>query len=153
MSHIKQSDYSKIKRFFNRNTRRNQTEETPIVKKISDTDIYIGMYHIIKFNEMWIVEYNGSTVSLSTRKNALYYAVLSFHGKHQELIELRQLDYKASLHKDNIARYHDMMKQTTNSWKYELFCNKLSEEEARYSAVRADLRKWVNLTKYKKLGI
>lgn len=151
-THILQdSDFTKVKRFIKRNTVRNQVQDTPIVKDVGDNELYVGMYHIEKCGCVWVVTKDDCTIELNSKRNAMYYAFLSFYGKYAATNSLITLDSRLALRKADVDRYHHLIDTAPDTFKLELYCNKLSEAESRFNEIRAEMRRWVSCAKYIKL--
>ena len=145
---LKQADFTKVKNFIDAETKRAK-DFLPIVSEISSTDLWIGNCHIVYNNDIWEVSHLLKHLVFNNKRNAMYYAFLIAYNNTKLIPSLLDIDSKLGNTQNDIMLYkHCLEHSGKDSFKLELYHNKLSEAVAKYKKVRNDMYNWMDYAKY-----
>ena len=147
---LQPGDFIKVKRFINKQTREYR-DKTPIVKELSSVELYIGKCHIIRKDDIWVVDHVGSKIIFNSKRNAMYYAFLVAFKDTSKIPELLAIDSKLGITQTDIVRLKHILSQPKikkDGWKTGLYHNKLSEAVAKYQKAKSDMHNWMDYAKY-----
>lgn len=144
---VSKADFAKIKKFIDSNCN-TLSATSALVKELSSTDLYIGTSHVTKEGPIWEVNYDNEKLEFATKRNAMYAAFLIAY-KHKDLIKsLTEIDKRMELSKIEIDHLTVLLTLTRDSFKTELYHNKLSESVAKYRKAKNELHDWMDCAKY-----
>ena len=147
---LRPADFIKVKRFIARESRE-YADTAPIVKELSPVELSIGKCHIVKEDEVWVVNHVGSRIIFNSKRNAMYYAFLTAFKSTKLIPELMAIDNKLGVTQSDIVRLKFILKQRKvrdDEWKVGLYHNKLSEAVAKYQKAKNDMHNWMDYAKY-----
>jgi hypothetical protein len=147
---LRPADFVKVKRFIDRESREYK-DITPIVKELSPVELHIGKCHIVKEEEVWVVNHIGNRILFNSKRNAMYYAFLIAFKNTKLIPELMAIDNKIGNTQSDIVRLKFILDQPSvkrDGWKVGLYHTKLSEAVARYRKAKNDMHNWMDYAKY-----
>ena len=147
---LRPADFIKVKRFIDKETREYK-DTTPIVRELSSVELYVGKCHIIKEDDIWVVEHYSSRLIFNSKRNAMYYAFLIGFKDTKMIPELMAIDNKIGNTQADIVRLKHILSQPSikkDGWKVGLYHNKLSEAVAKYQKAKHDMHNWMDYAKY-----
>lgn len=147
---LRPADFIKVRRFIDRETR-DYKDTTPIVKELSPVELFIGKCHIVKEDDIWVINHVGSRIIFNSKRNAMYYAFLIGFKDTKMIPELMAIDSKLGSSQNDIVRLKFILSQPKikeDGWKTGLYHNKLSEAVARYQKAKSDMHNWMDYAKY-----
>ncbi len=147
---LRPADFIKVKRFINKETREYR-DKTPIVRELSSVELYIGKCHIIKQDDIWVVDHIGNRIIFNSKRNAMYYAFLVAFKDTSKIPELLAIDSRLGSTQNDIVRLKYILAQPKikeDGFKTGLYHNKLSEVVAKYKKAKNDMHNWMDYAKY-----